>query len=110
MVVAPIHNAYELEKLFVEYGRGSQFSFEALKVLFDLLERMSEDSGSDEVVDVIALCCEYAEYDDIDDYNEQNSTDFVDWEEVIPRLLWDGCEENWTFERDGKIGAIVQHG
>lgn len=110
MVVAPIRSAYELEKLFIEYGRGSQFSFEALKVLFDLLEQRSEDSGSDEVVDVIALCCEYAEYDDIDDYNEQNGTEFVDWEEVIPRLLCDDCSENWTFERNGKIGAIVQHG
>lgn len=105
MVVAPIRSAYELEKLFIECGRGSQFSFEALKVLFDLLESMSEDSGNDFVIDVKGLCCDFAEYESIEDYNEQNGTEFVDWESVQN----DGDIENWTFVKSGKVGGIV-HG
>lgn len=119
MVVAPIRSAYELEKLFIEYGRGSQFSFDALKVLFDLLE----DSGSDVVVDVIALCCEYSEYDDIDDYNEQNGTDYASWKDAEENdvyvvqfdryVLPERCRHNWqskgwSWEVE-KVGGIV-HG
>ena len=105
MLVSPVYNAYELQKLFVDMGRGEQFSFEALETLFDLLTWMSEDSGNDFVVDVIALCCEFAEYESVEDFNEQNGTEFVNWESVQN----DGDIENWTFDKDGKVGGIV-HG
>tara|TARA_R100000388_G_C7232432_1_gene155548 strand:- start:268 stop:585 length:318 start_codon:yes stop_codon:yes gene_type:complete len=105
MLVSPVYNAYELQKLFAGMGRGEQFSFEAFETLFDLLTWMSKDSGNDFVIDVIGLCCDFAEYESIEDYNEQNGTEFVDWESVQD----DGNVENWTFVKDGKVGGIV-HG
>ena len=38
-------------------GRGGQFSYEGLGVLFDLLEEINPDME----LDVIELCCEFSE-------------------------------------------------
>lgn len=40
-------------------GRGDQFSYEALSLLYDFLE----DTNPDYELDVIELCCEYIEQD-----------------------------------------------
>lgn len=44
---------------FQRYGRGEQFSYEALELIFDYLEEIDEDQE----LDVIAVCCEFAESD-----------------------------------------------
>jgi hypothetical protein len=48
---------------FTSYGRDDQFSYDGLKALFDYLEDLAEDCGTDFELDVIALCCEFSEYD-----------------------------------------------
>jgi len=54
------HNAFKLR------GRESQFSYEALELLFNYLESIEEESNPIEL-DVISLCCDYSEdtYDNI---------------------------------------------
>jgi hypothetical protein len=53
-------------------GRGEQFSYDAKSALYDWLEELSEETGEEYSLDVIALCCEYTEYDSaidcLDDY------------------------------------------
>ena len=48
---------------FTSYGRDDQFSYDGLKALFDYLEQLEDDCGTDFELDVIALCCEFSEYD-----------------------------------------------
>jgi hypothetical protein len=48
---------------FNRMGREDQFSYEALKALFDYLIEYEESTGEEIELDVIALCCEYAEID-----------------------------------------------
>lgn len=55
---------------FQSAGRGNQFSYEALRVLFDHLEQYEEDCGQEIELDVIALCCEFNELD-IEDFKDQ---------------------------------------
>ena len=43
-------------------GRESQFSYHALRALFEYLERVEEDTDTELVLDPIAICCEWAEY------------------------------------------------
>ena len=43
-------------------GRESQFSYHALRALFEHLERVEEDTDTELTLDPIALCCEWAEY------------------------------------------------
>jgi len=43
-------------------GRESQFSYHALRALFEHLERVEEDTDTELTLDPIALCCEWSEY------------------------------------------------
>ena len=50
---------------FNDMGRKTQFSYNALKALYEMLEECNPDYD----LDVVALCCEYSEstYDEIRD-------------------------------------------
>jgi|TARA_R110000787_G_scaffold285592_1_gene401749 hypothetical protein len=51
-------------------GRGEQFSYEALEVLFDYYEMGCDDYN----LDVIEICCEWSEYDSIAALKENYSS------------------------------------
>jgi hypothetical protein len=54
-------NLYDFRDAFKRYGRGEQFSYEGLELIFDYIEEY-EDSTSEQVeLDVVALCCEWCE-------------------------------------------------
>jgi hypothetical protein len=42
-------------------GRGEQFSYEVLTILFEGLEQYEVDTGEEVDFDVIALCCDFSE-------------------------------------------------
>jgi hypothetical protein len=46
---------------FQRAGRGTQFSYDGLEVLFEYFEQLEEDIGEEIELDVIGICCEYAE-------------------------------------------------
>jgi hypothetical protein len=52
-----IQNASQFRDEFRQCGRGDQFSYEALGLLFDYFEEIDPDYD----LDVIAICCEYSE-------------------------------------------------
>lgn len=52
-----IENASQFRDAFHRAGRGTQFSYEALGMLFDYFEECDPDME----LDVIAICCEYCE-------------------------------------------------
>jgi hypothetical protein len=63
-----IDNVSQFRDAFHRAGRGDQFSYEALGLLFDYFEECAPDME----LDVIAICCEYSEGDDesiADDYS-----------------------------------------
>ena len=47
---------------FRDYDRQDQFSYDGLSALYDWLEDISENCGTEYELDVIALCCEFSEY------------------------------------------------
>jgi hypothetical protein len=53
-----IENASQFRDEFRQCGRHTQFSYEALDLLFDYFEEIDPDYD----LDVIALCCEYSEH------------------------------------------------
>jgi hypothetical protein len=59
MLYQTIDNASQFRDQFHRYGRGDQFSYEALGLIFDYLN----DCGSDVELDVVGICCEFAESD-----------------------------------------------
>ena len=72
MIVTTIDQCL-FRQTFHNYGRGDQFSYEGLNALFDYLEELSEDTGANIELDVIALCCEFTEYADLEKIKSQYS-------------------------------------
>ena len=65
-------NFSQFNDAFHRFGRGNQFSYEGLEVLFNYLEQLESDIGHEVELDVIGFCCEYAESDPVQiakDYN-----------------------------------------
>jgi len=54
-------NNSEFHNAFNRMDRGSQFSYEALNLIYEYLEQFEEDTGEPVELDVIAICCEYSE-------------------------------------------------
>lgn len=68
-----IDNASQFRDAFHRSGRGDQFSYEALGLLFDYFEEVAPDME----LDVVAICCEYSEHDAV-----AIALDYaLDWEE-----------------------------
>jgi hypothetical protein len=54
-------NEYQFRDAFHSCGRGKQFSYEGLTILFEGLEQYEVDTGEEVELDVIALCCDFSE-------------------------------------------------
>jgi len=50
-------NLHDFRQAFHNMGRGDQFSYEALELIFDYLEECDPDME----LDVIAICCDFCE-------------------------------------------------
>jgi hypothetical protein len=58
-------NLHDFRQAFHNMGRGAQFSYEALELIFDYLEELDENTE----LDVIAICCDLSESDYGDVFN-----------------------------------------
>jgi hypothetical protein len=56
-IIQTIDNASQFRDEFHRAGRGNQFSYEGLGLLFEYLS----DIGEDVELDVVALCCDFSE-------------------------------------------------
>ena len=54
-------NLHDFRQAFQDHGRGEQFSYEALGLIFDWFEQFEQDTGAPYELDVIALCCSISE-------------------------------------------------
>lgn len=73
-----INNAPQFRDHFAAAGRETQFSYEALGLLYDHLDEAAEAY----VLDVIAICCDYSEDTEeaiVKAYGLYEGTDVVDY-------------------------------
>ncbi len=54
-------NLYDFRDAFKRCGRGDQFSYEGLELIFDYIEEYEASTGEQVELDVVALCCEWCE-------------------------------------------------
>ena len=54
-------NLHDFRQAFHNYGRGEQFSHEALGLIFEYYEQYEQDTGETVELDVIAICCDLSE-------------------------------------------------
>lgn len=74
----------DFRQAFYAYNRQDNFSSAALSELFEMLEELSEQTGEDWELDVIAICC---------DYQELSVEDFV--KEYRVEVGDEDCSKEW---------------
>lgn len=106
MLYQTIDNASQFRDQFNKCGRGDQFSYEALGLLFDYLN----DCGSDVELDVVSVCCEFAEssWDEITtNYSfDIDSLDDLDEDEKI-KVVHSYLEDNTSVVGETSSGNFV---
>ena len=94
---------------FDEYNRSNNFSVKARKELFQYLEEMEADAGTEFELDPIAFCCEYTEYDSIkdviDDFKHLDAFEFCETSDEY-RDVFSNYTQVITWEDDC---VLIQH-
>ena len=91
----------DLYHLACKMGRDKNFGYNGWQALGDYLESLSNDTGEDIEIDIIAICCEYSMTESADDaYMEFNHLHGVDLPE----------EEEWEeLTEEEKISAVSDY-
>ena len=55
-------DVHQFRNAFVNLRRRNQFSHNGKQALFDHLESIEKDTGSEIELDIIALCCDFTEF------------------------------------------------
>ena len=77
-------------------SRKEQFSYQAMRALFDYLEEYEESTGEKVEFDPIALCCEYTEYENLAEL-QNNYTDIKDMDDLKDHTQVIEIENNEAF-------------
>ena len=62
-IMKTIVTQYSFVDAFRACGRESQFSYHALRALFEYFEAFEDDTGEELELDPIAICCEWQEFE-----------------------------------------------
>lgn len=65
--------------------RPNQFSYDALRELFDYYEQIEETTGEKMELDVIAICCEWTEYESLEDFQKEYGEKYETIEDIEDR-------------------------
>ena len=95
-IVQRIPSAGSFSEEFHSMGRGDQYSYDALRVLFAYYDGLSDDVGEDTELDVIAICCQWAEY-----ASEEEAENYYDG---IP---FSSIEHDWLVLRVDGGGVLI---
>ena len=98
---------YDFRDAFKAAGRGEQFSYDGLEVIFDYIESYEQDAGEQTELDIIALCCEWAE-DTVENIIRNYSIDCDDVEDdEIQNHVIEYLEDNTAHAMATAAGDIV---
>ena len=69
---------YDFTQAFVDSeSRTDQFSYSALKAMYEYYEQLEDDLGEPIEFDMIALCCEWTEYTSYIEFAEDYGYDYA---------------------------------
>lgn len=73
----------DFHAMFISSDMGhSKFSMLGRTALFEYFEEMEDASGTQMIINVVEVCCDWAEYDSVHNYNECYGTEHRDWDDV----------------------------
>lgn len=91
---------------FRRMGRTDQFSYEALKIIFDYIEDYERDTGEQVELDPIAICCDWGE--DTPEgiaYDHDIDLEGVEEDDIHSTVMEHLCDS--THAEDTGAGTIV---
>ena len=71
----------EFVQMFNDYNRADSFTVAGREALYDWLEMLEDDTGTEQEVDIIALCCEFSEYENLEEL-QQNYTNIENMQDL----------------------------
>ena len=66
---------YDFVRAFNDTDRESNFSNAGITALFEFIEQLEEDTGTETELDIISLCCEFTEYEDLEEFQSNYGKD-----------------------------------
>ena len=75
-------SVYDFHRAFETYNRKDNFSYEGLNALFEWLESLGDDTGEEQELDVIGLCCDFSEYENLKDFQESYGNEYKSLEDI----------------------------
>jgi hypothetical protein len=75
-------NESQFSDAFLRMNRENNFSHEGRKALFEYLEQLEEETGTEIELDVIALCCEYSEYANLKEFQKDYDDSYESIEDI----------------------------
>ena len=101
-------NNSDFHNAFHRMDRGSQFSYEALNLIYEYLEQFEEQTGEQIELDVISICCDYSE-ELWQDIAKSYDIDLSDWEtdEDRQQAVIDYLNEHTQYLGITDSGSIV---
>jgi len=77
-------NEYDFVRAFNNTDRENNFSNAGRRALFEFLEQLEEETGTETELDIISLCCEFTEYEDLEEFQSNYGEDiYPDMETII---------------------------
>lgn len=98
-------NLHNFRDAFHNMGRGEQFSYEGLEILFDFIEDCERDLGEEWELDVIALCCDFSEQTE----SEVRDTYSIEEGQDVEQFLLENTMLCGCFEDNGIKTFIYQN-
>jgi hypothetical protein len=65
-------NFYDFCDAFRDHNREDNFSYEGKRTLFDFLESLEDDTGQEQELDIIALCCDFDEWENFAEFKKEH--------------------------------------
>lgn len=93
-------SVYDFRQAFYNCGRGGQFSYEALGLIFDYFEECEDSCDSEIELDPIAVCCEFTEdtWESIADNYSIDTSDCEDEDDGLQAV------EEYLLDRTSLVG------
>ena len=100
---------HDFIQAFTDCGRGDQFSYKALGLIYDNLCQFEDDCGTEIELDPIAVCCEYVEQE-WDHVAGDYSIDLSDTEtdDEGKEMVIDYLQENTHYVGETPNGLVYQ--
>jgi hypothetical protein len=96
-------NLHQFRDAFYKIGRGNQFSYQGLEVLFNALEAYEEGLSEELELDPIAVCCDFYEIS-FEDFAKEHNLDQEDMEDLEDDPM-DYVQHNLPDTSENIIGA-----